>query len=123
MPLGRLPVVPLAPPVAGADALVFVGDDGGEVTTVNTLTGQVAWRPPPYASTMFTGAPGGFFTRWGGPADVVLVGARTSGGAGVFYTFDLTTGLEISSFDGDGPVGPPSTLGAVNGTPVLDIKS
>ncbi|MGD8896828.1 MAG: PQQ-binding-like beta-propeller repeat protein, partial [Acidobacteriota bacterium] len=106
----RSPIMPMPTP---ADPLLLVGDDSGELTAINTRTGLKAWGPISFSGAMITGAPGAFATRWGGPADVVLVGTRV-GGAGYFYTRDLATGGPIDTYDGGGALGPVTT------TPVLD---
>jgi outer membrane protein assembly factor BamB len=111
----RSPIVPFP----AADAILFAGDDSGDVNAINARTGQLAWSPPAsFTNTMITGAPGGFYVRWGGPADVVLVGTRTSGGAGVFYSLEVNTGVVIGTpFTGGGNLGP------ITGTPALDYTT
>ncbi len=109
----RSPIMPMPAP---ADPLLLVGDDVGELTAINTRTGQKAWGPISFSGAMITGAPGAFATRWGGPADVVLVGTRV-GGAGYFYTRDIATGGPIATYLGGGALGP------VTSTPVLDYAT
>jgi hypothetical protein len=113
----RSPVVPLATAVKGANALLFTGDDSGEVNAINTLNGQVAWGPTSFTSSMITGAPGGFFVQWGGPANVVVVGIRTVAGAGILYTLNLGDGMVLDTYDGGGNLGP------IPSTPVLDYST
>jgi outer membrane protein assembly factor BamB len=117
----RSPVTPVVPPVNTADNVLFVGEDSGGVTAINTKIGQVvwAWAPPPVPNSMITGAPGAFFARWGGPKDVVLFGTHTLTipDAGIFYTLDLyNDGVELDSYDGSGNLGP------VMSTPTLDYS-
>jgi outer membrane protein assembly factor BamB len=118
----RSPAVPFVSPVALADALFFVGDDAGDVTAFNTQTGQVGWGPTLLSSTMVTGAPGGFFVQYGGPADAILVGTRnTSAGPSKFYSLNLSTGVELPpAFDGT--TGFPG-LGPIMSTPTLDYAT
>ena len=118
----RSPAVPFIAPVAGADVLFFVGDDAGDVTAFNTQTGQVGWGPTLLSSAMVTGAPGGFFVQYGGPADAILVGTRNvSAGPSHFYTLDLGTGaVLLPTFDGTTTT---LGLGPVMSTPTLDYAT
>lgn len=117
----RSPAVPFLVPVAGADTLFFVGDDNGDVTAVDTQTGVAAWGPQPLPSSMVTGAPGGFFLQYGGPADAILVGSRNvSAGPSLFYSLNLNTGAPISTFDGTATT---LGLGQVLSTPTLDYST
>ncbi len=115
----RSPIVPFAPPVGGADALLFVGDDQGDVFAIDAKTGNPEWGPErPDPSSIVTGAPGGMFTQWGGIADVVVVGTRDDlGDTGALHTLNLSTGTVIDTFTAGGDMGP------VTGTPVLDYPN
>jgi outer membrane protein assembly factor BamB len=108
--------------VALADTLFFVGDDAGDVTAFNAQTGQVGWGPTVLADSMVTGAPGGFFVQYGGPADAILVGTRnTSAGPSLFYALNLSTGVELPpAFDGTTTT---AGLGQVMSTPTLDYAT
>ena len=73
----RSPVVPFAAGVfASADAVLFVGDDPGDVHAVDTQTGQAAWGATPLAGATITGAPGAILQQYGAVRDLVLVGTR-----------------------------------------------
>ena len=73
----RSPVVPLSVLVNGADSVLFVGDDAGDVQAVNAKNGQSVWGPvTPSANATITGAPGAILQQYGGGA-----GPRSRGDA------------------------------------------
>jgi hypothetical protein len=116
----RSPVVPLSSAVGGADALLFVGDDTGDVFAIDAAKGNKVWGPvKPASDSKITGAPGAMLHQYGGPLkDVVVVGTRDDvNGAGALHTLDLATGAPIDSFDGG------NTMGPVVGTPVVDYAN
>jgi len=114
----RSPVVPFLAPVAGADALLYVGDDTGAITAIDADTGQVAWGPvTPTGSTSVRGAPGGVFMQYSGPRDLVLVGSISANPTVIpsdFYGLDIATGTATDFFNGSGTMGPVMTTPAVD---------
>lgn len=121
----RSPVVPFTIPVAGATTVLFVGDDAGDVVALDAVSGAPVWGPvtpfTPTLGAMITGAPGGTFVQYGGPADLVLVGTRNndSGEASQFVALRLADGfVGPNYFDGVGTPG--GGLGPVSGTPAVD---
>jgi outer membrane protein assembly factor BamB len=118
----RSPVVPFFLGPVGdnvpSDIVLFAGDDSGRARAINAETGQPTWlADPSFPSSAITGAPGGFFTQWGGPSDVILVGTRTLAPTGVFYTLNVNTGAVIDSFNALGNLGP------ITGGPTVDYTT
>jgi outer membrane protein assembly factor BamB len=105
--------------VGGADALLFVGDDAGDVFAIDAATGNTVWGPmTPLPGSKITGAPGALLVQYGGPTDVVVVGTRNDvSDTGALHTLRLTDGSVLNSFDGAG------TMGPVVGTPVVDYAN
>ena len=122
----RSPVIPLGTPLAGADSVLFAGDDLGWIAAVNARTGQELWktRAPelPEPATV-TGAPGAILRQWGGSRDRVLVGTRRSPatGASDILALDLANPENREVFSGGGT--PFRELGPISGSPWVDYKA
>jgi len=113
----RSPVVPLSTPVAGADAVLFLGDDSGDVRAFDARTGQSLWGSPlpPNLGKPLTGAPGGLFQQYGGVRDVLLFGTRDGTAANQLHGRNLADGSSA------GPAF--SAGGAISGTPAVDYAN
>jgi len=106
--------------VNGADSALFVGDDAGDVQSVNAKNGQSVWGPvTPSANATITGAPGAILQQYGGVRDLVLVGTRNkvSSNPSDFFGLSLSAGATVAVFNGGG------TLGPINGTPAVDYAT
>ena len=117
----RSPVIPFAAGVfPSADAVLFVGDDQGDVHAIDTETGQAAWGPAtPLAGATITGAPGAILQQYGAIRDLVLAGTRRDplANPSALVGLDLVTGANAGSFDAAG------TLGPISGSPAVDYSS
>ena len=115
---GRSPVVPIN--VFGANPVVFVGSQDGNVYAVDATQGGgvpylwVAPLPP-----LVQAAPAGIFSAFFGSLDYVLVGTRDSATSApnAFVALDLT-GVEIDRYNNGGAG--PGAIGIVNGMAAVD---
>jgi outer membrane protein assembly factor BamB len=119
----RPPVISFGTPLAGADSVLFAGDDAGWIAAVNARTGQEIWKTQapvlPDPATV-TGAPGAILSAFGGGTDRVLVGTRRnpSSGASDFLAIDPASPATRWVFSGGGT--PFRSLGPVSGSPAVD---
>jgi hypothetical protein len=112
----RSPVVPFSTPVGGADTVLFLGDDSGDVRAFDARTGQSLWGSPipPNLGKPITGAPAGLFQQYGGIRDVLLFGTR-NGAANELYGRNLADGSSAgTAFSG---------AGAIAGGPAVDYTT
>ena len=120
----RSPVVPLQSPLNGADSVLLVGDDAGDVHVIDAVSGAGVWTVTPFTppeGAAITGAPGATLVQFGGPTDLVLVGTRNNDetGASQFVALKLRdNGALADAFDGMGTPG--GGLGPVSATPAVD---
>jgi uncharacterized repeat protein (TIGR01451 family) len=116
----RSPVIPL--PVSGANPVVYLGAQDGNVYIVNGTLGGAAgfpWAPRSIAS-MVQAAPAGIFSAWGGGVNYLLVGTRDGGADNALVALDPGSGVVIDSFDnGGGATG----IGIISGMASLDYAN
>ncbi len=115
----RSPVVPIS--VGGANPVVFVGSQDGNVYAIDATQGGVApylWVAP--LPPMLQAAPAGIFSAFFGSLDYVLVGTRDSAlsAPNVFVALDPDTGVEIDRYNNGGPGA--GAIGIVNGMAAVD---
>ena len=116
----RPPVVP-TPLIVGSTDLVFLGSQDGSVYAVDARSGQPKWQSPLLPSgSLVQAAPAGFFSRFGAPFDLILVGTRDSGGNNRFYALDGASGVSVNFFDNGGGS---TDIGMVSGGATLDYPS
>jgi len=122
----RSPVIPFGTPLAGADSVLFAGDDLGWIAAVNARTGQELWQtraPELPEPAIVTGAPGAILRQWGGNSDRVFVGTRRNPavGASDFLVLDPASPDTREVFSGGGT--PFRELGPVSGSPAVDYRA
>jgi uncharacterized delta-60 repeat protein/uncharacterized repeat protein (TIGR01451 family) len=114
----RAPVVPI--PVSGANPVVYLGAQDGNVYVVDgTLGGAAAfpWAPRSIAGTV-QAAPAGIFSAWGGAQNYLLVGTRDDGADNALVALNPDTpGNVVGTFDN---AGAPDGIGVINGTAAVD---
>jgi hypothetical protein len=117
----RSPVVPLT--FGGANPVVFLGAQDGNVYSLDASLGGSAALPPWPARNLgavVQAAPAGIFTGFSGAYDYLLVGTRDAAADNVFAALDPGTGTVINSFDNGGPG---SGIGIINAMAAVDYGS
>jgi hypothetical protein len=117
----RSPVVPIA--VNGANPVVYLGAQDGNVYVVNATLGGAAafpWAPRSVAG-MVQAAPAGIFSAWGGAQNYLLVGTRDDGADNALVALNPDTpGNIIGTFDNGGGS---NGIGIISGMAAVDYST
>jgi hypothetical protein len=113
----RSPIVPFSSPVGGADSVLFLGDDQGDIRAFNARSGQSLWGSPspPNLGKPVIGAPGGLFQQYGGVRDLLLFGTQDGAAPNSLYGRSLADGSSAGT--------PFTAGGAISGGPAVDYAT
>jgi outer membrane protein assembly factor BamB len=117
----RSPVIPLS--VNGANPVVYLGAQDGNVYAVNGAAGGAAafpWGPTSIAG-MVQAAPAGIFSAFGGGYNYLLVGTRDDGADNKLVALNPDTpGNVVGTFDNGGS---PDGIGIITGMATVDYAA
>ncbi len=121
---GRSPVIPIT--VNGANPVVFLGAQDGQVYAVDGTKGGAAlptpWPSPVSIAGIVQAAPAGIFTAFGSDLDYLLVGTRDAGADNKLVALDPGNGSVLAVFDNGSP--PASAgIGIISGAAAVDYAT
>ena len=113
----RPPVIPL--PFAGATKVAFIGSQDGRVYAADADTGAQLWASG-VLGTGLQASPAGYFSGFGGTADLLMIGTRSAGADNELIALDPAVGSQTWSYDNGGGA---NGIGIISGKASVDYAN